>query len=249
MLNRKRHAVIEPQAFGLGLRQRLPAGETLICDADDTLWENNIYFERAIDAFLTYLAHSRLSHAQARAILDEIARKHGYGSNAFARSLEETFRHLAERDVAPADLAYIHSLAQEVRQHPLELLPGVAETLATLATRHHLILLTKGEQDEQCLKIEASGLESYFALALIVAEKTIATYTALLRDLQLDPAHAWMIGNSPRSDINPALAAGLNAVFVPHPHTWRLEHEEVQPVSDHRTLLHIERFADLQRHF
>jgi putative hydrolase of the HAD superfamily len=228
--------------------QRLPACETLIFDADDTLWENNIYFERATDAFLDYLAHSRLSHEQARAVLNEIQRKHGYGSHAFARSLEEAFRHLAERDVSHDDLAYIHSLANEIRRHPMELLPQVEPTLTALAARHRLYLLTKGQEDEQRLKIEASGLELYFVQALIVHEKNAATYSALIRDYSLDPDHTWMIGNSPRSDINPALAAGLHAVFVPHPYTWRLEHEEVQPVPG-RTLLHIERFADLQRHF
>src|SRR5260370_26108728 len=105
--------------------QRLPAGETLIFDADDTLWENNIYFERATDAFLDYLAHSQLSNVQARAILNEIQRGNGYGTAAFAPSLEAAFRHHAERDVAPAHLTYIHILAREVRRHPLELLPGV----------------------------------------------------------------------------------------------------------------------------
>jgi len=224
------------------------AGETLIFDADDTLWENNIYFERAIDAFLDYLAHSRLSHEEVRALLGEIERKHGYGSQAFARSLEETFATLAEREVSSDDVAYIHGLADEFRRHPLELLPEVEPTLAALMTRHRLYLLTKGQEDEQRLKVEASGLEPYFALAVIAAEKRPATYAALVHDQQLDPDHTWMIGNSPRSDINPALAAGLHAVFVPHPHTWRLEHEEVQPVAG-RTLLTIERLADLTRWF
>jgi putative hydrolase of the HAD superfamily len=228
--------------------QRYPAGETLIFDADDTLWENNIYFERAIDAFLEYLAHSRFTHDEVRDLLGEIERKHGYGSYAFARSLEETFRTLAERDVSDEDVAYIHGLAEEIRRHPLELLPGVEPTLAALMTRHRLLLLTKGQADEQRLKIEASGLEPCFARALIVAEKNPATYAALVHDQRLDPDHAWMIGNSPRSDVNPALAAGLHAVFVPHPHTWRLEHEEVRPVAG-RTLLTIGRLAELTRWF
>ena len=229
-------------------QQRRPAGETLIFDADDTLWENNIYFEGAIDAFLEYLAHSRLSHDEVRDVLSEIERKHGYGSHAFARSLEETFHTLAEREVSPDDVAYIHGLAEEIRRHPLELLPEVEPTLATLMTRHRLCLLTKGQEDEQRLKIEASGLEPSFAQAWIVAEKNPATYMALVRDHQLDADHTWMIGNSPRSDVNPALAAGLHAVFVPHPHTWRLEYEEVQPVAG-RMLLTIERLADLTRWF
>ncbi len=233
---------------GMPEPRRLANGQTLIFDADDTLWENNIYFERAIDAFLAYLAHSRLAHEQVRDVLGEIERKHGYGSQAFARSLEETFRTLAERDVSPDDLAYIHGLAGEIRRHPLELLPEVEETLATLAPRHRLYLLTKGQEDEQRLKIEASGLEPHFIQALIVAEKQPATYAAVLRDHRLDPECTWMIGNSPRSDVNPALAAGLHAVFVPHPHTWRLEHEEVRPVAG-RTLLTVERLADLTRWF
>jgi putative hydrolase of the HAD superfamily len=231
-----------------GQQRRWPAGETLIFDADDTLWENNIYFERAIDAFLEYLAHSTLSHEQARDVLMEIERKHGYGSQAFARSLEETFHTLAEREVLSEDVAYIHGLAEEIRRHPMELLPEVEPTLTALMARHSLFLLTKGQEDEQRLKIEASELEPYFAQALIVAEKRAETYAAVVREHQLDPEHTWMIGNSPRSDINPSLAAGLHAVFVPHPHTWRLEHEEVQPV-DGRTLLTIERLADLTRWF
>ena len=90
--------------------------------------------------------------------------------------------------------------------------------------------------DEQRLKIEASGLEHFFQRALILAEKDAAAYRQIRDELALDADQTWMIGNSPRSDINPALAAGLNAVFIPHPHTWSLEHEEVVPVEG-RSLL------------
>ena len=55
-----------------------------------------------------------------------------------------------------------------------------------------------------------------------------------------------MIGNSPKSDINPALAAGLNAVFVPHGDTWILEHEEMDSAKSPRQLLVVERFAELK---
>ncbi|MGZ3676849.1 MAG: HAD hydrolase-like protein, partial [Ktedonobacterales bacterium] len=122
------------------------------------------------------------------------------------------------------------------------------ETLSYLGPRHELILVTKGDVDEQQMKIDASGLAGYFRRAVIVAEKDVATYQSLVEELTVTPADGWMIGNSPRSDINPALAVGLNAVFVPHPHTWRLEHEELQPI-DGRQLLTVERFADLRQHF
>ncbi len=66
----------------------------LIMDADDTLWENNIYFEQAIHSFMTFLDHSRLSREEVRAVLDEIERLMGYGSANFTKSLVETYRRL-----------------------------------------------------------------------------------------------------------------------------------------------------------
>ena len=220
----------------------------LLIDADDTLWENNIYFERTIAEFIAFLAHSTLSADEVRRVLNEVERTGGYGTASFARNLEVTYRRLVEREVSPEDVAHVHELALAIRRHPLEMLPGVQETLAYLRPRHDLALVTKGDVDEQRLKIEASGLEPYFARTVIVAEKDTAMYQRLIGELELEVERAWMVGNSPRSDINPALAAGLHAVFVPHPHTWVIEHEEIAPVAG-RSLLTIQRFADLQQHF
>lgn len=220
----------------------------LLIDADDTLWENNIYFERTIASFIAFLAHSTLSPAEVREVLNEVERAGGYGTASFARNLEATYRRLAEREARQEDIAHVHELAHAIRQHPIELLEGVRETLDYLAPRHDLILVTKGDMDEQRLKIEASGLEHFFQRALILAEKDAAAYRQIRDELALDADQTWMIGNSPRSDINPALAAGLNAVFIPHPHTWSLEHEEVVPVEG-RSLLTLERFTDLRQRF
>jgi putative hydrolase of the HAD superfamily len=63
----------------------------------------------------------------------------------------------------------------------------------------------------------------------------------------MDPAETWMIGNSPKSDVNPALEAGLNAVFVPHAHTWVLEKQDI--VAGTGQLLVVDRFGDLRSHF
>ena len=220
----------------------------LLIDADDTLWENNIYFERTIASFIEFLAHSTLAPAEVRQVLNEVERTGGYGTATFARNLETTYRRLAECEARPEDIAHVHELAHAIRKHPIELLAGVRETLEYLSPRHDLILVTKGDLDEQRLKIEASGLERFFRRAVILAEKDTAAYRQLRDELVLDADQTWMIGNSPRSDINPALAAGLNAVFIPHPHTWSLEHEEVVPV-DGRTLVTIERFTNLRALF
>ena len=223
----------------------------LIVDADDTLWENNIYFERAFEQFCDFLAHSSMSPPEVRAVLDEIEivnnKVHGYGTANFARNLTECYHKLVERDVDEQDLVMIMSFTEQILHHPIELIPGVEETLEYLSLRHDLTLFTKGNPEEQKLKLDRSGLAIYFGHTAIVKEKDAASYSALVQERRLDPERAWMIGNSPKSDINPALEAGLNAVFVPHEHTWRLEHEEVRDCGGR--LLRLERFAELKNHF
>ncbi len=172
----------------------------------------------------------------------------GYGSVNFTKSLVETYRRLAERAVTDDDLAQVRSFGETIFHHPIELMSGVEETLAYLAPRHQLILLTKGDEEEQKLKIENSGLAAYFASMLIVAEKDVAVYRTLVQELHLDATLTWMIGNSPRSDINPALAAGLNAIFIPHPHTWQLETQDVLHIGSGQ-LLNLSSFAQLREHF
>ena len=220
----------------------------LIMDADDTLWENNIYFEQAIHAFVTFLDHSRLSREEVRAVLDEVEHLMGYGSANFTKSLVETYRRLAEKDLYEEDIEQVRRFGEQIRSQPLQLLEGVRETLDYLSPRHDLFLLTKGDSEEQKLKVERSGIEEYFKQVVIVPEKDVNTYQRIVSDLQIDPQQAWMVGNSPRSDINPALAAGLNAVYIPHPHTWHLEHEEVQYVEEGR-LLTLSTFAELSNSF
>ncbi len=220
----------------------------LLIDADDTLWENNIYFEQAIHGFIEFLNHSSLTPAEVRAVIDEFERLLGYGSANFTNSLVETYRRLAENDFRDEDISRVRMFGEQIRSHPLQFLDDVEETLAYLFARHDLILLTKGDREEQLLKVEQSGVERFFREVVVVHEKDVATYQQILSQLQLDPQATWMIGNSPRSDINPALAAGLKAVYIPHPHTWHLEHEEVSPTSDGR-LLTLSRFADLRTYF
>ena len=220
----------------------------LLIDADDTLWENNIYFEQAIHDFITFLDHSRLSREEVRAVLDDVERLMGYGSVNFTRSLVETYRRLAEKDIQDEDVQLVRQFGEQIRTHPLQLLEGVKETLDYLSPRHDLLLLTKGDLEEQKLKVERSGIEGFFRQVVIVPEKDVATYHRVMTELGLESKQTWMVGNSPRSDINPSLAAGLNAVYIPHPHTWHLEHEEVKNAGEGRVLT-LPTFADLRSYF
>src|ERR1022692_2556889 len=225
--------------------------QNLIIDADDTLWENNIYFERAFEEFVSFLDHSSMTPQEVRDILDEMertnARIHGYGSLNFGRNLAQCYQHLVEREIRERDVRTVMSFAERILECPMEVIAGVAETLEYLAARHDLTLFTKGHVDEQKLKIDRSGLGRFFRHTAIVKEKDTAAYERLVRDRQLDATRTWMVGNSPKSDINPAIEAGLNAVFIPHAHTWVLEKQEIRPGAGQ--LLTVERFPDLKQHF
>jgi putative hydrolase of the HAD superfamily len=227
--------------------------QNLLIDADDTLWENNIYFERAIANFICFLNHREYSPQQVREVLDDVERdgilKHGYGLHSFTIALVDTFERLSLEPITQELHKRILGFAHAIAEQPLEILPGVGQTLQYLSRKHHLILLTKGAITEQTGKVERSGLKQYFSAVEIVAEKDQPTYRSILDKFALAPDTTWMVGNSPRSDINPALAAGLNAVFVPHDNTWILEHEELAAACPPARLLVLETFPQLQKHF
>jgi putative hydrolase of the HAD superfamily len=236
-----------------GTTENTSEKQTLLIDADDTLWENNIYFERAIARFISFLNHHEFSPEQVREVLNDVERecivKHGYGLHSFAHALVDTFERLSVEPVTPELHAQINSFAHTVADHPMELLPEVPGTLEYLAARHNLILLTKGAIIEQTGKIERSGLKTYFTATEIVAEKDAEAYERIVAKFGLEQDSTWMIGNSPKSDINPALATGLNAVFVPHGNTWILEHDELDAAQPPQRLLIVGDFAELREHF
>jgi putative hydrolase of the HAD superfamily len=227
--------------------------QTLLIDADDTLWENNIYFERAIVSFISFLDHQVHTVEQVREHLNACERAtiaaHGYGLHSFRRSLIACFEQLSESPITPERHAQIISFTDAIASSEIELLPGVAQTLRELSQRHRLIMVTKGNQAEQIDKLERSGLRPFFSAVEVLAEKNIPAYRSVIAAHQGDPAITWMVGNSPKSDINPALAAGLNAVFIPHDFTWVLEHESVETPSENERLLELGRFTDLLDYF
>jgi putative hydrolase of the HAD superfamily len=139
---------------------------TLLIDADDTLWENNVFFEKLIEDFITLVEPCGYSRAYIRHILNETERKnirqYGYGVRSFGRSLEETYMKLADQMAKRETLAQIHVRVVELERTPPKILDGVPETLAYLTARHRLILFTKGEPAEQAAKVERSGLQGFF---------------------------------------------------------------------------------------
>lgn len=232
---------------------QIAPGQTLLIDADDTLWENNVYFERAITAFISYLNHHEYTPAEVRKALNEVEREtilqHGYGLSSFTRSLVTCFERLSPHPLTDEKHRQIVGFAQSIAEQEIELLPAVEETLVELSTRHRLILMTKGNHAEQADKLARSGLAPHFSAVEIVAEKDPPTYRGVLNRHSLEYTSSWMIGNSPKSDINPALAAGLHAVFLFHKDTWALEHAEIAAAPPGQQLLELDAFARLSEVF
>jgi putative hydrolase of the HAD superfamily len=232
---------------------RRPANQTLLIDADDTLWENNVYFERAISSFISYLDHRVHTSEEVREHLNRVEHDtiltHGYGLRSFRRSLICCFEQLSDGPVTEEKHRRIESFSQSIADQEIELLHGVSPTLVDLATRHRLILVTKGDTAEQTDKLHRSGLAPHFTAVEVLAEKHNAAYADLAMRYSCDSCTTWMIGNSPRSDINPALGAGLNAIFIPHDFTWILEHEVVHQPAPGQQLLELAAFAELADHF
>ncbi len=214
---------------------RASAGGTplhLVFDADDTLWDSNIHFLEAeaefIDAMVAAGAGARDAvHAAIRRRELEVIRSHGYGREPYVVLMRQLAAELAPGGAREELGAAVERIGAHLLNRHCELLPGVEPTLAELAGRHRLALFTKGRRNEQLRKLERSGLGRHFSHVEVPPEKDVAAYRRLVVAAALEPARTFMIGNSPRSDINPALRAGLRAVLIPHPHTWELEHEEV----------------------
>jgi putative hydrolase of the HAD superfamily len=228
---------------------QFPPGQALLIDADDTLWENNVYFERAIAAFISYLNHHEYSAAEVRQTLNAVEREtilaHGYGLPSFTRSLVTTFERLSPEPMDAEKRQRVIGFANSIAEQEIELLPNVEETLSDLASRHRLILMTKGDHTEQADKVRRSGLATYFSAIEIVAEKDPAAYRAVLARHNLAPSASWMIGNSPKSDINPSLTAGMHAVFLFHKDTWILEHAALSTAPQGQHLIELDSFARL----
>lgn len=222
---------------------------TLIIDADDTLWENNIYYEQCVDEFAELMTAQGFDRDEAIQLMDDVERERtpvvGYAPEEFARSMTIVYERLCRRDERPVEpkiSAQALEIGRRVTCYPMNLLDGVAETLDWLQGRFRLLLLTKGDQTTQANKLERSGLAHLFDAVHIVPEKDAAVFQALVAEYDLDHTQTWMVGNSPRSDISPALQAGLGAIYVPHPNTWTLE---LEVTEEPEVAIVLENFADL----
>jgi putative hydrolase of the HAD superfamily len=219
----------------------------LIClDADDTLWHNMRHFE-ATEAALAQLLAPFAEHHVALERLAEVERRnlalYGYGAKSFTLSMIETALDLCGEALTAAEVRGIIDAGRALLAHPVELLDGIAETIAALRDIAPLVLVTKGDLLHQESKLAASGLGEHFTGVEIVSEKEPGLFSRLFAKYGTPPERALMAGDSLRSDVLPALAAGAWGVYVPHAIVW--SHERAPAPSDHPRFVELDRLGDL----
>lgn len=205
------------------------AGWTIGFDADDTLWHNERHFRLTQARFAAALAdHAAPDHLAARLLAAERRNlgRYGFGVKGFVLSMIETAIEVTEARVPVTVIADLIAAGHEMLAHPIELLPHAGRTVAALAGQVRLVLITKGDLLDQERKLAQSGLGDHFDAVEIVSDKTAATYGRIFAGQP-----AMMVGNSLRSDVIPALAAGAWGVHVPQDLTW--DHEQAEAPQDH----------------
>jgi len=226
----------------------------ILFDADDTLWENNIYYVEATTEFIDLIEKGGFSRADIQQSFDRlelrVVEERGYGSHNFVYILEELFRQYSRQSKVTLDVDKFHFITRRFEEHPTSiprLFPGVIDTLRYLKTKYELYVLTKGEYAEQQGKILRAGVDECVRQYFILPEKNDAAYQSLINKNNWQPSETCMVGNSPKSDINPALRQGMNAIHIPYRDTWKLDDEPIQIVNGR--FLELESFKALRTLF
>ncbi len=216
-------------------------------DADDTLWHNERVFRMTEARFAELLADVAPPERIAARLLETERRNlsiYGYGVKGFALSMVETALEIGEGQVPNAAIAEILAAAKDMMRHPVEPLPHARAALEALRGRVRLVLVTKGDLFDQERKLAESGLGELFDAVEIVSEKTDATYARVFGRHGDGAGRALMVGNSMKSDVLPALAAGAWAAHVPHELTWALDSAE--PPAEAERLLTLAHLGELE---
>lgn len=206
----------------------------IFLDADDTLWENDIYFRKAEEEFVEYM--SRYTSADnARTLLAEKQEENipifGYGSKTYLQGMLDAAAVIAPQEFGAKMYHDIKDIIVRLATHKFDWLPGAQEMVQKLSERYKVVIATKGELCEQLRKFRLSGLEDYVTAIEVMEKKSEGDYRNLAAKLCIKPENFFMVGNAVRSDIAPVIAMGGWAVHIPYAVTWVHEMMEM-PQSD-----------------
>jgi len=203
-------------------------------DADDTLWVNEPYFQKAEHDFCALLENYLPQHAISKELFETEMNNlslYGYGVKGFILCMIETASRISAGQLPLKTVNKIIAIGQDLLKMPIELLDGVEDTLVQLTAHYKLIVATKGDLLDQERKLRNSGLQKFFHHVEIMSNKKNEDYVKLLRKIECRPENFMMIGNSINSDILPVLEMGSQAIHVPYHVTWTHEQAsaEIKP--------------------
>lgn len=221
--------------------------EFIVFDADDTLWENELYFQELEHKF----CHLLRQYLPAASVSEELFKTemknlhiYGYGLKGMLLGMIET---ICEVTGGEGDLGLVKEIlrsGQELLQKPVTLLDGVREVTSALHKNYKLVLATKGDLFDQKRKISSSGLQNYFCHIEIMSDKKKADYQKLLDNLGCAAENLLMIGNSIKSDIIPVLELGGYAAHIPHHITWA--HEQYEGEVTHPNFIRLNHIKEIE---
>jgi putative hydrolase of the HAD superfamily len=220
--------------------------EVIAFDADDTLWDNELYFQDAEKKFCALLEDFLPQHAVSRELLQTEIKNislYGYGIKAFMLSMIETAIRITDKNIKAEVIEKIIGFGQLLLNKPVQLIEGVEEVLRSLRKNYRLVMATKGDLLDQERKLKKSGLTNYFHHIEIMSEKKEADFEKLIHHLDIKPDEFMMIGNSIKSDILPVLNIGGHGIHIPHHITWA--HEKVENIIDHKNFKQAEHIRDV----
>jgi putative hydrolase of the HAD superfamily len=220
--------------------RRVAPARTIIFDGDDTLWDTQTIFKAVLGEFYTRLADQGFDRAEGldrftrinQALLDQIK----LSTDRLGRAMSATYQALCGEQHRTPDPAFSRSLvdlAQQVYARMPEPLPGLETVLAGLAERYELVFYSAGDDTTQRSRLRGLGLEPLFRDRVhVVQQKDDATLRDVLKRRELDPATTWIVGNSPRFELNPGLRLGLSAIWM-YTNFWKFDLEDIAEVRTH----------------
>jgi len=199
--------------------------KAIFVDMDDTLIFNQALYESAKKMLCGYLKNFGVTPEETTKIYDptdkELFKTYGYSRSRFPMTFETVLKHFVPE--ADAEMVKtVRDFAETVFNTVADVKPGVPEAIEALTRNYPVYIVTGGDRSVQEDRLSHLPFKDKLSGIFIIDQKDEKTYADIVRQLGLKPEEAVMIGDSLRSDIVPAVGAGLHAVWI-EANNWSLE--------------------------
>ena len=226
--------------------------KAVIFDFDDTLVYSYPGFQKAEENFVQTLCEIGLSDRSSilnylhEADIRNVQKAGYFAGYCFPEAVKETYRYFCGQTGIALDFELEKRIVQsawDVFKAEIELIDGAASLLEALSVYMPLFLLTQGEQEIQRDRLKRSGLGKYFKTSYFVHNKTAGVLNDIIEKEHLDAKNSWMIGNSLRFDIAPALVMGMNIIHYTNSNEWIYDKANVN--GEYHTVYDLQRIKEL----